>query len=103
MRKLALIIAATLSVSSVSAVAEEKMVVDMRKLSCAQLTKLGFEDFAGLTMWLSGYYNSSIRNTVVDLVEFAGAAKKVKDFFQTNPRATAMSASERALGIKMPR
>jgi hypothetical protein len=101
--KVALIVVAMLSVGSVSAVAEEKMVVDMRKLSCAELTKLGFEDFAGLTMWLSGYYNSSIRNTVVDLVEFAGAAKKVKDFCQANPRATVMSASERALGIKMPR
>ena len=46
-------------------------------------------------MWLSGYYNSSVRNTVIDLDEFAGAAKKVKDFCQTNPRATVMSASER--------
>ena len=79
------------------------MVVDMRKLSCAELSKLGFEDFAGLTMWLSGYYNSSIRNTAVDLVEFARAAKKVKDFCQINPRTTVMSASERALGIMRPR
>ena len=103
MTRFALIVAAMLSVSSVSAVAEEKMVVDMSKMTCSELTKLGFEDFAGLTMWLSGYYNSSIRNTVIDLVEFAGAAKKVKDFCQRNTRATVMSAAERALGIKMPR
>jgi len=103
MPKFALFVVAMLSISSASAVAEEKTVVDMGKLTCAELTKLGFEDFAGVTMWLSGYYNSSVRNTVVDLDEFAGAAKKVKDFCQTNPRATVMSASERALGIKMPR
>jgi len=103
MPRFALIFVAMLSVSSVPAGAEEKMVVDMRKLTCAELTKLGFEDFVGLTMWLSGYYNSSIRNTVVDLVEFAGAAKKVKDYCQTNTRATVMSASERTLGIKLPR
>ena len=103
MTRFSLIIAAMLSVSSASAVAEEKMVVDMSKLTCSELTKLGFQDFAGLTMWLSGYYNSSIRNTVVDLVEFAGAAKQVKDFCQRNTRATVMSAAERALGIKMPR
>jgi len=42
------------------------MTVDMSKLTCSQLTKLGFQDFAGLTMWLSGYYNSGIRNTVID-------------------------------------
>jgi hypothetical protein len=103
MSKFAFVIAAMLSVSSVSALAQEKMVVDMRKLTCGQLTKLGFQDFAGVTMWLSGYYNSSVRNTVIDLVQFAGAAQKVKDFCQTNARATVLSATERALGIKMPR
>jgi hypothetical protein len=103
MTKFALIIAAMLSVSSGSALAEEKMTVDMSKLTCSQLTKLGFQDFAGLTMWLSGYYNASIRNTVIDLDQFALAAKTVKDFCQTNPPATVMSAAERALGIKMPR
>jgi TRAP-type mannitol/chloroaromatic compound transport system substrate-binding protein len=102
MSKFAVIIVAVLSTCSI-AVAEEKMVVDMNKLTCGELTKLGFEDFAGVTMWLSGYYNSSIRNTVVDLYEFARAAKTVKDYCKTNQRATVMSAAERALGIKMPR
>jgi len=55
MSRFACIVAATLAVSSIPANAEEKMVVDMRKMTCAQLTKLGFQDFAGLTMWLSGY------------------------------------------------
>jgi hypothetical protein len=85
------------------AAADEKMVVDMSKMTCGELTKLGFQDFAGITMWLSGYYNASIRSTVIDLNEFAGAAKAVKDFCATSPRATVMSAAERALGIKMPR
>ena len=76
MPKFALIIvAALLSASSVSAIAEDKTVVDMRKLTCGELTKLGFQDFAGVTMWLSGYYNSSIRNTVVDLDEYARAPR----------------------------
>lgn len=103
MSKFAFIITAMLSVSSVSALAQEKMVVDMRKLTCSQLTKLGFQDFAGVTMWLSGYYNASIGNTVIDLVEFARAATKVKDFCRANARATVLSAAERALGIKVPR
>jgi acid stress chaperone HdeB len=54
-------------------------------------------------MWLSGYYNASVRNTVIDLYQFAQAAKTVKDYCATNPRATVMSGAERALGIKMPR
>jgi hypothetical protein len=54
-------------------------------------------------MWLSGYYNAAIRNTVINLNEFARAAKTVKDFCATNPRATVLSATERALGIKFPK
>jgi hypothetical protein len=83
--------------------AEDKMVVDMSKMTCTELTRLGFQDFAGITMWLSGYYNASVRNTVIDLDQFAQAAKTVKDYCATSPRATVKSAAERALGIKMPR
>ena len=83
--------------------AEDKMVVDMSKMTCRELTKLGFQDFAGITMWLSGDYNASVRNTVIDLDQFAQAAKTVKEFCQTSPQSTVMSATERALGVKMPR
>jgi hypothetical protein len=73
------------------------------QLTCAELNRLGFQDFAGITMWMSGYYNASIRNTTIDLDRFAQAAKIVKDHCVTTPRATVMSAAEKALGIKMPR
>jgi len=102
MRRLLLAISILVSLSA-AATAEDKMVVDMGKLTCRELTKLGFQDFAGITMWLSGYYNATVRSTVVDLNEFAQAAKTVKDFCQTSPQSTVMSATERALGIKMPR
>ena len=103
MSRLAFIIAATLAVGATSAVAQDKMVVDLRKMTCAQLTKLGFQDFAGLTMWLSGYYNASRRNMVIDLEQFARAATTVKNACQTSPRATVLATTERALGIKLPR
>ena len=102
MRKL-LVATAVISSLVTPAAAEDKMVVDMSKMTCGELTKLGFKDFAGITMWLSGYYNASVRNTVIDLYQFAQAAKTVKDYCATAPRATVMSGAERALGIKMPR
>ena len=97
-----IVFAALLSLTS-AARAEDNMVVDMSKLTCAELNRLGFQDFAGITMWMSGYYNASVRNTTIDLDRFAQAAKTVKDHCATTPRATVMSAAERALGIKMPR
>ena len=95
-------IVVALCISHMPVAAEDKMVVDMSKMTCGELTKLGFQDFAGITMWMSGYYNASVRSTVIDLYEFAQAAKTVKDYCVTSPRATVMSAAERALGIKMP-
>jgi hypothetical protein len=102
MRKF-LVSAAIVSLWGGPVVAEEKMIVDMSKMSCRELTKLGFQDFAGITMWLSGYYNASVRNTVIDLDRFAQAAKTVRDVCQTSPQAIVMSAAEQALGIRMPR
>ena len=98
-----LVATAIISLLAAPAAAEDKMVVDMSKLTCGELTKLGFQDFAGVTMWLSGYYNASVRNTVIDLDQFAQAAKTVRDYCATSPRATVMSGAERALGIKLPR
>jgi hypothetical protein len=46
---------------------------------------------------------NGVRNAAIDLYQFAQAAKTVKDFCATSPRATVMSAAEPALGIKMPR
>ena len=102
MQRLVVVTAILVSLA-VPAAAEDKMVVDMSKVTCSELTKLGFQDFAGVTMWLSGYYNASVRNTTIDLNQFALAAKTVKDHCASTPRATVMSAAERALGIKMPR
>ena len=76
------------------------MVVDMNTVTCAELTKLGFQDFVGITMRMSGYYNAHVRSTVIDLNKFAQAAKTVKDYCATSPRTNLMSASERALGIR---
>jgi hypothetical protein len=56
MSRLTIAFAVLLSLAAPAA-AEEKMVVDMSKMTCGELVKLGFQDFAGITMWLSGYYN----------------------------------------------
>jgi HdeA/HdeB family protein len=103
MPRILIAIIVSLLLGQMPARAEDNMVVDLSKLTCAELNRLGFQDFAGITMWMSGYYNASVRNTVIDLDRFAQAAKIVKDHCVTTPRATVMSAAEKALGIKMPR
>lgn len=103
MSRFALIVATVFMISAPSATAQEKMKVDMAKVTCGELTEADHEEFVSLIYWIGGYYNGTRRNTVVDLNSYVRAAKKVKAFCQKNPSATVMSSAEHTLGIKMPR
>ena len=91
-----------LAIAAVPA-ARAQVTIDMSKVTCEQFLGYKIVNPNDIAMWLSGYYNASVRSTVIDLNEFAQAAKTVKDYCQTTPQSTVMSAAERALGIKMPR
>ena len=96
MRKL-LVATAVISSLVTPAAAEDKMVVDMSKMTCGELTKLGFQDFAGITMWLSGYYNGKRGNTVIDTQALAAENQKLRDFCITNPQMPVMQAIEKII------
>jgi acid stress chaperone HdeB len=101
--KFALIVAMVFVMGAPSAIAQEKMTVDMAKITCGELTEANYDEFVTFIYWMGGYYSATLRSTVVDLSGYVRAAKKVKAFCQKNPSATVMSSAERALGIKMPR
>ena len=101
--RFALIFAIVFVMSAPSATAQEKMTVDMAKVTCSELTEANYDEFVTLIYWMGGYYNGTLRSTVVDLSGYVRAAKKVKAFCQKNPSATVMSSAERVLGIKIPR
>jgi hypothetical protein len=101
--RVALIVAIVFAMGVPSATAHEKITVDMAKVTCGELTEANYDEFVAFVYWMGGYYNATLRNTVVDLRGYVRAAKKVKAFCQKNPSATVMSSAERVLGIKMPR
>ena len=103
MSKFALIAAMVFVMGAPSATAQEKMTVDMAKVTCRELTGANHDQFVTFIYWMGGYYNATLRSTVVDLSGYVRAAKKVKAFCQENPNATVMSSAESALGIKFPR
>jgi hypothetical protein len=57
----------------------------MCKMTCAELTKLDFQNFSGITMWMSGYYNASIRSAVVELCEFGRGRQDGKGSLRDEP------------------
>jgi acid stress chaperone HdeB len=99
----ALIVAILFVMVAPCATAQEKMTVDMAKVTCRELTEANYDEFVTFIYWMGGYYNGTLHSTVVNLSGYVRAAKKVKTFCQKNPSATVMSSAERALGIKIPR
>ena len=85
-------IVAALYVSHTPVAAEDKMVVDMSKMTCGELTKLGFQDFAGITMWMSGYYNAAANSDVLDFKRLETNTAKVLAYCKKNKSVTLAGA-----------
>jgi hypothetical protein len=116
MRKLLLLVAATLALSSVQASAQVPLsayvdangFIDVQKLTCAQLAGTFQEDADSLTAWYSGWYNGLAKKHFLDLRKGKLMEHEVIMFCKANPEKLIIEAiavvfkDERArLGIKM--
>jgi hypothetical protein len=79
-------------------VANAQTSVDVAKVTCDQwvLYKIANPDY--ITMWLSGYYNAKLNNTVVDLEGLKEDASKVRDYCRAHPQTTLMQAVQTVVG-----
>jgi hypothetical protein len=71
--------------------------VDMEELTCRDLTRTYFEEFAIIDAWLSGYFHGRMNKTVVDRKEVATNAAKVVAFCKSNPDITVIKAVEQLI------
>ena len=85
-------------VASLASSANAQTTVDVAKVTCDQwvLYKIANPDY--ITMWLSGYYNAKLNNTVVDLEGLKEDAAKVRDYCRANPQTTLMQAVQTVVG-----
>jgi hypothetical protein len=67
----------------------QAQVVDMSKLTCAQLTS-GTADSIESAIWISGYYNGMHKNTKLDLNVMKHNAEVVVDACKASPKKTVM-------------
>ena len=84
--------------SCLGSIATAQTTVDVAKVTCDQwvLYKIANPDY--ITMWLSGYYNAKLNNTVVDLDGLKEDAAKVRDYCRAHPHTTLMQAVEMVVG-----
>jgi hypothetical protein len=77
--------------------ARAQVTIDVSKITCEQYVLFTVADPHDIAMWLSGYYNGTRNNTVLDTQEFRERARKVMEYCQLNLKATVMEAVEKVI------
>lgn len=69
--------------------------VDMSLITCGQYLNAAFDQQETIAAWMSGYYNASRNQSVVDVNRFERNKKTVVNYCKTHKRETLMSAIQR--------
>ena len=77
-----------------------QVTVDIAKTTCAQFLTGQVTDSRTLSIWLSGYYNGTRHNTVVDVSAFKKHSLDMSDYCIYHREMNLMEAIENALSAK---
>jgi hypothetical protein len=72
--------------------------IDVAKITCDQFLAGRVTDSRTLSIWLSGYYNGTRHNTVVNVSEFQKHSTDLMDYCISHPDMNLMDAIKNALG-----
>lgn len=75
-----------------SPAARAQMTIDVAKITCNQFLAGKVADSRSVTIWLSGYYSGTRRNTVLDVNALQSDAKDIMDYCISHPDAILMNA-----------
>jgi acid stress chaperone HdeB len=75
--------------------ARAQVSIDIAKITCAQFGSFSIADPRYLAIWLSGYYNGTRDNSVIDTQIFNENYIKLREFCIINPQFTVVQAIER--------
>ena len=94
-----ILLALLISVFGIS-VAQAQETIDIAKITCAQFLTGQITDSQTLSIWLSGYYNGTRHNTVVDVSALKSHSLDVMDYCISHKDMTLMEASQNVRGAK---
>ena len=78
--------------------ARAQVTLDVAKITCDQFTGYKVAKPDNIAMWLSGYYNGTRGNTVLDAQGLTENVKKLTSYCIKNPKTLVMQAVETVLG-----
>jgi hypothetical protein len=98
MKKLTLMLACGASLFAASAQAQ--VLIDMRRVTCADYLAMSPADAILASAWLSGWFNQKAGFTTVDFKAFQRNVESVTTWCGSNPNETLMNGLQRATAPK---
>jgi len=77
-----------------------QVTLDLSKVTCEQFVGYKITDPKNIAIWLSGYFNAKLGNTIIDTQDFKANTKKLQDYCFRNPATPVMQATEIVFNIK---
>lgn len=86
------LITACWMVALASSAARSQESIDVSKITCDQFIAGKVADSRSVTIWLSGYYNGTRKNTIVDVSALQRESQDVMDYCIVHPSTFLMEA-----------
>jgi hypothetical protein len=74
-----------------------QVTLDIAKVTCDQWAGYKITNPQNIALWLSGYFNGTRGNTVLDTQRMTADTQRVRDFCITNPQVPIMQAVEKVI------
>jgi acid stress chaperone HdeB len=100
MTKTRLVAITFLSTISLADPTRAQVTIDVAKITCEQYVLYKVTNPKNIAMWISGYYNGKINNTVLDTGVLEANADKVMTYCLRNLKTPVMQAAATALDLK---
>jgi hypothetical protein len=73
--------------------------INVAKITCQQYIGNEVTDPDKISIWLSGYYNAKLGNTIFEVQEFRENVRKLEDYCLHHRQMRVMQAFEEAFGM----
>jgi hypothetical protein len=83
-----------------SAATQAQQTIDVAKITCEQFVMGKVSDTRSVTIWLSGFYNGTRNNTLLDVSAFQKASQNLMNYCFSHRNVILMNAAKSLFGAK---
>ena len=80
------------------AAAHAQQTIDVAKITCNQFMLGNISDSRTITLWLFGYYDGGLKNTIIDVTSMQNSSRDLVRYCMDHSDALVMDAAKNILG-----